>query len=151
MNHTLRSKLFFHGTLVLLLGMVVGFPYAEAISSGGDLRAWRMAHLEGVLNGLLLLAVAAGGSLFELSARLQNTLFATLLVVGYGNVLAATLAAASGQRGLQPGGPLANWMVFLGFLLAVLAVFVALALMAWGSHRAQRGATLDSTSCEKGP
>ena len=129
-------RLLGHGALVVLLGMLVGFPYAEAVSSGGDVRAWRMAHLEGVLNGLLMMAVAAAGPLLTLPVRGSKVLRWALVITGYGNVLAATLGAASGQRGLQAGGPLANQLVFVGFLAAVLAVLVALVCVAWGALRA---------------
>jgi hypothetical protein len=52
--------------------MVAGFPFAFVLlqkvvlwpfpaldwAPPGDVRAWRMAHLEGILNGLTLIAIA---------------------------------------------------------------------------------------------
>lgn len=55
------SNLVLHGALVFLAGMAAGFPYAIAVVTGvGEaaeaynpeaVRAWRMAHMEGILNG----------------------------------------------------------------------------------------------------
>ncbi len=136
MSRRLRSQLVLHGTIVILLGMIAGFPYAGAVTGGEDPRAWRMAHLEGVLNGLVMIAIGAAGSLIELGTGLQRLLFWSLVVTGYGNVLASILAATSGQRGLQPDGPLANVLVFGGFLLAVVGVLIALLLVVFGAQRA---------------
>src|SRR5262249_46368507 len=72
MNDRLRSLMVGHGALVFLVGMVAGFPFAFAIlgrivlwpfpgaidwTGSTDVRAWRMAHLEGILNGLTLIGV----------------------------------------------------------------------------------------------
>jgi hypothetical protein len=129
-----------HAAIVLLIGLAVGFPYATTVTAGGDVRAWRMAHLEALLNGLLMLGVAASWPLLRLGARAQSVLVWTLVVTGYGNALASWLAAASGERGLTAGGPLANQLVFAGFMIAVAAVIVALAMVAIGAFRARGGA-----------
>lgn len=68
-----------HGAAVFLVGLAAGFPFAFVIlekivlwpipgeiewSPPGDYRGWKMAHLEGIMNGLTLIAVsAAAGSL----------------------------------------------------------------------------------------
>ncbi len=62
------------------------------------------------------------------------------LATGYGNVIAGTIGAAFGARGLAPGGPLANWTVFALFSVAIVGVFLALALAIRGALRAQSGA-----------
>lgn len=137
----LSSRLVMHGAIVVLLGLLVGFPYANVVlgTAEGEVRAFRMAHLEGVLNGLLMLAVAGVAGRIQLGERAARTLYVALLATGYGNVLAATLAAFSGSRGLEPGGPLSNWLVFGGFMVAVLGVLVAVALVVRGAWAAARG------------
>ena len=72
----------FHGVVVIVLGLLAGIPFAFVISGDlvGSVRAWRMAHLEGVLNGLVVMAVAAGGGVMSLSARQQRWLAAGLIV-----------------------------------------------------------------------
>src|ERR1051325_916514 len=84
MDRSLRRRMVFHGAVVVLLGMLAGFPYAFVVTGdmGGSERAWRMAHLEGVLNGLLLLAVAGVGGRLALSAREGTVLMWALGVTG---------------------------------------------------------------------
>ena len=80
MNERQQSILVAHGGLVFLLGMAAGFPFAFEIlgrlelwpipgsvqmDMPGDVRGWRMAHLEGVLNGLLMIGVASGGEMSQ--------------------------------------------------------------------------------------
>ncbi|HEY8120470.1 MAG TPA: hypothetical protein VII78_04075 [Myxococcota bacterium] len=143
MNKTAAS-LVMHGVIVVLLGLLVGFPYASAITEGWGAeaeRAWRTAHLEGVLNGMLVIVLGAAAPLLELSGMQQRWFRLAALATGYGNVLAAALGAASGARGLAPGGPLANWLVFALFSVAIAGVLAALALALVGAHKAAaRGA-----------
>jgi hypothetical protein len=132
-----RKSLVAHGLVVILLGMLTGFPYALVVtgSMAGAERAWRMAHLEGVLNGLLLVAIGAAGNSIALTARQARWLQWTLIVTAYGNWLGATLGAAAGERGLAPEGPLANFAVYTLFMVAVVAVLVGLSLAAYGAFR----------------
>jgi hypothetical protein len=138
MDRKRASLLAAHAAIVLLIGLIVGFPFATATTAGGDVRAWRMAHLEGLLNGLLMLGVAAASPFLTLGARAQGVLFWALIVTGYGNALASWLAAGSGERGLAAGGTLANNLVFAGFMIAVVTVIVALLVTAIGAFRAAR-------------
>ena len=137
MHEDHRRRLAFHGAVAILLGLVAGFPFAFVIlgQMSGDLRAWRMAHLEGVLNGLLLWAAAGVGTVLRLGDGAQKAVVWTLIVTAYGNTLAAILGAAAGQRGLEPGGPLANMTVYLLFMVALVAVFVAVVLIATGARQ----------------
>jgi len=136
----LRSTLALHGLIVILSGLLVGFPYAMAISGdlGGEVRAWRMAHLEGILNGLLMLAVAAAGRLLVLGPRQTRALVVGLLVAGYGNVVASVLGAATGVRGLSATGPVANFVVFVLFTAAIVGVGVGLVLAIQGAIAGRR-------------
>ena len=135
-----RTSLVLHGILVIVLGLLAGFPYALVISGDlvGEVRAWRMAHLEGVLNGLILLGVGTAGGLILLTARQAKALLWSLLVAGYGNVVAATIGAWFGVRGLVAVGPLSNWIVFLLFTAAIIGIFLGLYLAALGAVHARR-------------
>ena len=93
-----------------------------------------MAHLEGVLNGLLLLAVAGVGGRLALSARQGTVLAWALIVTGYGNVVAATIGATFAVRGLAPGGSFSNTLVYTLFMVAVFGVLVALGLVVFGAR-----------------
>ena len=136
----LRASLVAHGVIVIVLGLLAGFPFALVITGGleGDLRAWRMAHMEGVLNGLLMVAVGAAGGLVTLGPAEARWLWIGFRVAGYGNVIASVIAAACGVRGLALEPPLSNIVVFLLFTAAIVGVFVGLWLTAAGAFR--RGA-----------
>ena len=138
----LRASLVAHGVVVIILGLLAGFPFALVITGDlqGDLRAWRVAHLEGVLNGLVLVGVGAAGGHITLTPSQARWLWGGLLVAGYGNVVAATIAAACGVRGLAATPPLSNLIVFFLFTAAIVGVFVGLYLAARGAFRhAARG------------
>jgi hypothetical protein len=139
MQNRTAATLVLHGVIVIALGLVAGFPYATAVTSGADaetVRAWRMAHLEGLLNGMLVVALGAATPLLQLRAAQERWLRVGALAAGYGNVLAASLGAATRVRGLVPEGPLANWIVYVGFVVAIGGVVLALAIAALGAKRA---------------
>jgi hypothetical protein len=140
LSSDVRASLVLHGVVVIVLGLLAGFPYALVVTGDlqGEVRAWRMAHLEGVLNGLVLIGVGAAGSLIALGARQASWLFWSLLVAGYGNVVAATIGASFGVRGLTASGPAANLLVFTLFTAAIVGVFVGLALAGLGAWRQAR-------------
>lgn len=153
MSERRRARLVMHGALVFLVGMLAGFPFAFAIlgkialwpfaidwTVPGDVRGWRMAHLEGVLNGLLLIGVAAVGGLLRLEDRQHGHLVAALLITAWGNMIASTIAPIFGVRGLELGGGIANSVVFLLFTAAIVTVFWALALIYRGARAAMQGA-----------
>jgi hypothetical protein len=137
----LRARLVFHGAIVILLGMLAGFPYAFVImgTMEGDLRAWRMAHLEGVMNGLLCLAAAGVFRRLSLSAGQQRLMTWSFILMGYGNVIASIIGASTGERGLQFAAPAANMVVFSLFTVAIVAVFLGLGLLAYGARPSTRG------------
>ena len=145
MNHRLRSLLVVHGALIFLLGMAAGFPFAMLLLAGdgtppvpGDVRGWRMAHLEGVLNGITLIAVAGVGRDMVLSRRTQLVVFWSLLLTGWGNMIASIIGPIFGSRGLTFGGGIANNLMYLLFMAAVFAVIVAMVVAVRGAWRAAR-------------
>jgi len=137
MEHRIRDTMIFHGAIVFLLGLLAGFPHAFVITGqmAGSERAWRMAHLEGVLNGLLLLVVAVIADRLVLGRRRGAILAWSLVIAGYGNVAASILAATWNVRGLGPAGPVTNVIVYILFMVAVVGVFVGMGLVALQTAR----------------
>ena len=154
MSERLRSLMVAHGALVFLLGMAAGFPFAFVIlgkvvlwpfpgasawNGPGDVRGWRMAHLEGILNGLTLLAVAAVAPHLRLGARAQKVVGWSLIVTAWGNMVASLVGPLFGGRGLEFGGGVANSLMYVLFVIAVVAVIVAMVLVSVGALRRARG------------
>jgi len=162
-SERLQSLMVAHGALIFLAGMLAGFPLAFEIlgrvelwpipgsleiEMPGDTRGWRMAHLEGVLNGVLLISVAAVAHRLRLSERAFAWVAWGLIVTGWGNIVASWLAPLSGSRGLSFTGASWNTVVFLLFVVAILAVLVAMALVfrgAWAAARAASPANAGAT------
>jgi hypothetical protein len=141
MDKGLQKRLVFHGAIVVLLGLLLGFPFGFVIlgTLPGSERAWRMAHLEGLLNGLLVIGVAAVAPSLRLGGRQGALLFWSLIVTAYGNTVAAALGATFGVRGLAPGGPVINTVVYVLFMVAVATVAIALGLVAAGARARDGG------------
>ena len=130
-------KLFFHGAAVIWVGLIAGFPFGLVVMGRmpGDARAWRMAHMEGVLNGLLTFGAAAALKHLSLDERRIPLYASCFLVAAWGNVLASIFAAIVHQRGLELALPLTNAVVFTMFVIAVMAVLVGLYLMMRGAQQ----------------
>lgn len=155
MSERQQSILVAHGGLVFLLGMAAGFPFAFEIlgrvelwpipgslevEMPGDPRGWRMAHLEGVLNGLLMIGVAGVGPLLRLSERAAGLVTGGLLVTGWGNIVASWIGPLTGTRGLSFTGIGWNSVVFLLFMAAAVGVLISMGLVVRGALASARQA-----------
>jgi len=119
-----------------LLGEVVLFPILPSIDLQipGEARAWNMAHLEGITNGLLLMALAVVAPLLELSPKQARIVLWSAAITAWGFTLPAWANALAGTRGLAfGGGPfiggLANNVIYLTGWPAVVAVHVLFAVL----------------------
>jgi hypothetical protein len=136
MPRRLQRLLVAHGALVFIVGLVSGFPFALATLAQpvpGDVRGWRMAHLEGVLNGLTCFAVAAVGPVLRLSPRAHAVLAWTIVVTAWGNQIASVMGPLLGGRGLELGHGLVNDVMYVLFVVAVVTIFVAMGLVVRGA------------------
>lgn len=140
--------------MVFLGGLLVGFPFAFFVvgeislwpiplrfhaALPGTERAWRMAHLEGILNGLTLIAVAGVGRDLALGERAQKWVAYGLVVTAWANLLASVLGPVFGGRGLAIGAGFeehgANAIMFVLFVAAIVTVMAAMVLVVRGVLR----------------
>lgn len=148
MSERLQAQMVAQGALIFLAGLAAGFPFAFeilqrielwpipgsiAFDMPGDYRAWHMAHLEGVLNGLLLIAVGSFADRLVLSARGAAWVAWGLIVTGWGNLVASLIAPLTESRGLSFTGASWNTLVFLLFMVAIVAVIAAMLLVYRGA------------------
>ncbi len=89
-----------------LLGQVVLWPIVPSIDIQlpTDHRAWRMAHMEGITQGLILMAIGLAGPYFRLSRGWHKVLFWSSVVTAWLFSLPTYFHALFGTRGLAFGG-----------------------------------------------
>ena len=131
----------FYGLLLVVLGMLVGIPFTDAITSGGSpelQRAWRVAHTSLVTSGLLYMAIAAIAHLAIVGPRTAAFVTRSLVLSAYIIAFAFTVGPAVGARGLEPTGPALHILVFVTLAAALLATFLAVLVLLWGLFEALR-------------
>ena len=131
--------LMFHGSIVLLYGLLCGAPYARAINRSAPahvVHSWRGAHASLPMGATLMLVVAALLPVLPDIVALQWTIALALIVSSYAFVVALTLAPVLGHRGLSSQGPVAAKLVFAGNLLGAWASIVAAVALVLASYLA---------------
>lgn len=155
MPSRLRALLFLNGTGLFILAISIGWvwffallnsivlwplPINIPVSIPDDGRAWRMAHMEGITQGLLLMAVGLGGQFMRLSDKQYKWLFWTSLTSAWLFTIPTIFNAAFGTRGLAfGGGPfkggIANNIIYLTGWPPIIAVHFMLVLIFLGVWR----------------
>ena len=125
-----------------LLGEIDLWPIINHIEVQvpGESRAWIMAHLEGITNGLLLIAIAAASPFLKLGERAYTWLFYSSLTFAWLFTLPAIANAWFGTRGLAFGGgpfgdSLANNLIYLAGWPPITAVHIAFGLLVCGAWK----------------
>lgn len=132
---TAARQIAFHATVVLILGMVAGFLWGMSMADGyTETRqaAWRLAHIEGFANGVLMLIVALAYPLINPIGRAELIIRVGIIITGYSNILATFYGGIFDARGLMPNPESTphDLVVYFGFLPGVVAIIVVLVTMA---------------------
>jgi (hydroxyamino)benzene mutase len=134
MENTQR-RLMWHGMFLFLLGLLSGFAEARF----ANVRMGLAAHLEGVMNGIFLLALGSAWIKLQLSNRMERLAFWATLYGTYVNWLVTTLAAVFGTKALSPltgtshgGQPWQETIITVGFMSVGIAIVVAAVVLLWG-------------------
>jgi hydroxylaminobenzene mutase len=134
-------RLMFHGMCLFTLGLITGF----AEQHFANVRMGLAAHLEGVMNGIFLLALGAAWSHVKLPIPAASIAFWTVLYGTYFNWLCTLLAAIFGTAALSPitgaGHNGLAWqesLVTAGFMSVGIAIVIASVLVAWGLRKGSR-------------
>lgn len=121
-----KRRILWHGTLLVLLGLATG----GVLSSFATPQLGLSAHLGGIMNGTLMIALGAAWSEIHGSARATRLLFWSLVFSGYLNWLGLVLAAAFGTALSTPllgdGTPAALWQEALVAFCLVSGAIVTL-------------------------
>lgn len=100
---TSAKHLVFHGTLVLLFGLLLGAPYGKAINSGAPahiVNSWRIAHQSLPIAAILMFSVAVLLSSFSVPETVSWFIAGCLIASSYFFSVSMPLAAITGHRGL---------------------------------------------------
>jgi uncharacterized membrane protein len=135
MDSQLVQCLLIHGSIVILFGLLSGFPFWIAIIRCHDqsaVRAWRVAHTTLIGCGLLMLVVYLISPKLALSAELRSLLTWVLVASGYGFVFALVVGAATKYRALTPRPFGVNTLLFMGHLIGAAGAIVAMCIVLYG-------------------
>lgn len=139
MMETSARYLAFHGSVVLLIGLLCGGPYGRAINNAAPphtVQAWRLAHASLPIGATLMIAVSALLSHFAVAVSIKWTITVSLCVSSYAFCVSLPLGAIVGHRGLSFGGPPSAHLVYAGNIIGAgtsLIAAVALVYASWVS------------------
>ena len=132
---TANRRLMWHGMFLFLLGLITGFLEQHFT----NVRMGLAAHLEGVMNGIFLLALGAIWLQVQLPQPAKRAAYWTALYGAYVNWFVTTLGATFGTGALSPitaagraGRPWQESLVTAGFLSVGLAITACSLLLLWG-------------------
>jgi (hydroxyamino)benzene mutase len=130
-----KRHLMWHGVFLFLLGLVTGLAEQQFT----NVRMGLSAHLEGLLNGIFLIAVGTIWSEVRLLPWAKATAYWAALYACYGNWLVTTLAAVFGTAANTPvasagysGQPWQESLVAVGFLSIAVVIIACSLLLLWG-------------------
>ncbi len=138
-NTDIGKRLLWHGMLLVLLGLLTGL----AVPALTNPRMGLSAHLEGVMNGVLLAVLGLGWPRLVLTDAQRGALVWLALYGTYGNWGFTLLGAVLGTNKYTPiagaGYGAAAWreqLVEVGLVSLSLSIIAAIALSVWGlRHR----------------
>ena len=132
---TTKRRLMWHGMFLFLLGLLTGFVEQRF----ANVRMGLAAHLEGVMNGIFLLALGAIWAEVRLPPTAKATAYWAALYGTYVNWLVTTLAAIFGTAALSPitaaghtGRPWQENLVTAGFMSVGVVIVAFSLLILWG-------------------
>lgn len=142
-----RRKLIGHGALLIFTGGVIGFgflffligrielwpiPWSIQYQLPGTYDAWRMAHMEAIVNGALLWITAAALHLLPFSDTGRKRFGSCMILIAWTIVIASCLDPLFPEsRGLDFAGPFTNYVAFFLFYIGVPLVMIVMAVVAW--------------------
>jgi len=136
MEESHRRRLLWHGFLLLLMALLLGFPTALAPRG----RVWMATHVTALIGALVVLSVGAAWSELRLTEKQRRWTFAALLAGAYSNLSVNVLGALVDFPGpaTQPGvrAPMWQYAVFGAFgVVLVPALLITVGTVLYGLRR----------------
>ena len=126
------------GSVVLLIGLVAGYPYGKAITEQAPepkIRAWRLAHSSLALGGATSLAIGAVMPWLHAGGWERPVIALSFVLSGLAFSIALPYGAWKGQRGLVAAGPFENWVVYAGNVVGAASSLVGAVALVWAAVR----------------
>lgn len=138
MEKQTQKNLVFHAGAVMLLGMLSGIPFSMALmgENPSSIHDWSVSHMEGLINGILMLAIASVGSFITLSQAQEKWFYIFVVVTGYGNALYGWARGITGESGMDGSTTLASLIVQTLGALPVLTAFAFVIMLMIAAKKA---------------
>ncbi|MEQ9009899.1 hypothetical protein [Algiphilus sp.] len=154
-----RLRLIQHGAAIAVIGLLSGFGMVFAILEAlhvwpltiaydgaipGSERGWRVAHVAGVMNGMLMLLIGFALTTVLPSLRAQAWIVWGMVYTGWGNTVFFHCANLSSNRGLSAGTTRLgepDLLGAIGYLVGGSTIpftLIAVGLLGWAATRALR-------------
>ena len=138
MTNTDRIRLIFHGTIVLIFGLLSGLPTVIEVADGGG-RYWHTAHEALIMVAVWFYAEAAIQPSLVLDAREATALRWAMMMLGYGFTTALVLAGIAGAEAFAPGTTPLTFTAFVAALIGILGAFLTAGITLLGARAALKG------------
>lgn len=154
-----RLRLIQHGAIIAVIGLLSGFgmvcvildaihvwpvtlPYEGEIP--GSERGWRVAHVAGVMNGMLMILIGLALTTTEPTLRAQAWIVWGMVYTGWGNTIFFHCANLSSNRALSAGATKlgeADVLGAIGYIIGGSTIpftIIAVGLIGFSATRALR-------------
>ena len=153
---TLQRQMVGHGLLVIVAALLAGFMLGFGLIGGlevmpgkivsmpyyGTTDGWVRAHVGGLTNGLMVIAVALSLPLISMSQSMKRKTAYGLIFVAWANTVFYWFGNAASNRALSIGdnplGP-SDWFGVVGFLPALVGAIIALILLTYAGIKSLKG------------
>lgn len=144
MSRSNEATLCLHGAIVMLTAFVAGGMIAAAALGQvtGSVDDWKLAHMEPLINSIVLFAIAGCLAKLVLSAGQAKVVTWCLIGMAYCNTVFGFMRGLTGALGYEFGGSLANDVTTFAGMLGVPLGSIAFALILTGAARAGKSARL---------
>ena len=121
-----------NGAMVLFISMIAGMFLYLAILHERDQAAWHLLHAGGSGRGVMLLALAAIVEYPALPLWLMSAIAWLIIFFVWTSMLAMSIRAIRGDRGLRFEGGFANRLVWASYGMGTVAIFPAFGVLIYG-------------------
>ena len=158
-----RLLLFMHGSIIAVIGLLSGFgflfevldsisvwPLVIDLESGfpGSERGWRLAHVAGISNGLMMIIAGLALVHIEAGRRAQAWIVWGLVYTGWGNTVFFHMGNFSSNRALSGGTSIlgeADALGVVGYVIGASTIpftLIAMCLIGYSAFRLLRQSRL---------